>query len=182
MWEEIATWFRALEEQGALAPRTVALYGQDVRRFASWLMTRDVTYSADPLGATEAASGRRPRVTVVSVQDVTDVDAQAYRAHLLSLGLGRSAINRALSGLRLFFARSGRAGDNPFADVPTIPRQPPVIPRRRGFPSGSPLPRSHSNQAVLSRWRLVTASVTPGQTASVPARCLTPSSVYDTFS
>ena len=63
MWHEIATWQETLKERPDLAAKTVALYTQDVRRFATW-----VQHEHPGLKVTE----------------VTPTDAKAYRDYLLA--------------------------------------------------------------------------------------------------
>lgn len=39
MWHEIAAWQETLTQRPDLAAKTIALYTQDVRRFATWLQS-----------------------------------------------------------------------------------------------------------------------------------------------
>jgi hypothetical protein len=38
MWSEIATWQEQLNQRPDLSAKTIALYTQDARRFATWLL------------------------------------------------------------------------------------------------------------------------------------------------
>lgn len=63
MWNEIAVWQETLKKRPDLSAKTIALYTQDARRFATWLQQEH-----PGLKATE----------------VTPTDAKAYRDHLLA--------------------------------------------------------------------------------------------------
>ena len=63
MWHEIAAWQETLTQRPDLAAKTIALYTQDVRRFATWLQSEH-----SGLKATE----------------VTPIDAKTYRDHMLA--------------------------------------------------------------------------------------------------
>ena len=60
MWHEIAAWQETLTHRPDLSAKTIALYTQDARRFATWLQNEHAG-----LKATE----------------VTSIDAKAYRDH-----------------------------------------------------------------------------------------------------
>src|SRR6266446_9150446 len=91
MWNEIATWQETLTHRADLSAKTIALYTQDARRFATWLQSEH-----PGLGATE----------------ITPIDAKTYRDHLLAKRFAPTTINRALISLMLFFERVD--GTNPF--------------------------------------------------------------------
>src|ERR1700730_3148908 len=82
MWSEIATWQEQLNLRPDLSAKTIALYTQDARRFATWLQKEHAG-----LKATE----------------VTSTDAKIYRDHLLAKRYAPTTINRALISLMLFF-------------------------------------------------------------------------------
>ena len=97
MWNEITAWQETLTHRPALSSKTITLYTQDARRFATWL------HSEHPgLGA----SG------------VTPIDAKMYRDHLLAKRYAPTTINRALISLMLFFDTVG--GVNPFRHLTMI--------------------------------------------------------------
>ncbi len=75
MWHEIAAWQETLIHRSDLSAKTIALYTQDVRRFATWLQHE------------------HPGLTVT---EVTPIDAKAYRDHLLAKRYAPTTINRAL--------------------------------------------------------------------------------------
>src|SRR5258706_10378645 len=97
MWNEIATWQEKLKKRPDLSSKTIALYTQDARRFATWLQSEH-----PGLGATE----------------VTPTDAKAYRDHLLAKRYAPTTINRALISLMLFFDTI--EGTNPFRHLTMI--------------------------------------------------------------
>ncbi len=78
MWNEIAAWQEQLHLRPDLSAKTIALYTQDVRRFATWLQQEH-----PGLGAIE----------------VTPTDAKTYRDHLLAKRYAPTTINRALISL-----------------------------------------------------------------------------------
>jgi site-specific recombinase XerD len=82
MWNEIAVWQEQLNLRPDLSAKTIALYTQDARRFATWLQQEH-----PGLKATE----------------VTSTDAKTYRDHLLAKRYAPTTINRALISLMLFF-------------------------------------------------------------------------------
>src|SRR5947209_16757515 len=97
MWNEIAAWQEQLHLRPDLSAKTIALYTQDVRRFATWL------HQEHPgLGAIE----------------VTPTDAKAYRDHLLAKRYAPTTINRALISLMLFFDTI--EGINPYRNLTMI--------------------------------------------------------------
>jgi site-specific recombinase XerD len=106
MWDEARRWEAALGAAGELRARTVALYGQDVRRFLAWFAWY-VTWHEEELRRRSGGGG----APSLDLDAVTSEEALAYRAYLLEQGLGRSSINRALTSLRLFFAM--RRGHSP---------------------------------------------------------------------
>jgi site-specific recombinase XerD len=119
MWDEARRWEESLSAAGKLQARTIALYGQDVRRFLAWFAWRAPEREVQQ----ERAQHREHR----DLSTATPEEALAYRRYLLEQGLGRSAVNRALTSLRLFFAMRGQpspGAPNPFWDVPTVPRPP----------------------------------------------------------
>lgn len=146
MWDDVRRWEAALAQARTLQARTILLYGQDVRRFLTWLVwsrRERITQggSIAPLDAVaqhdaadpgdESAPPLQPvddanLTTLLAV--VTPQDAHAYRAYLLAHGRGRSAVNRALTSLRLFFSMRDEGGalhaSNPFDAVPSVPRPP----------------------------------------------------------
>jgi len=93
MWNEIAAWQETLKDRPDLSAKTIALYTQDARRFATWLQQEH-----PGLRATE----------------VTPTDAKTYRDHLLTKRQAPTTINRALISLMLFFDTI--SGTNPFRD------------------------------------------------------------------
>jgi site-specific recombinase XerD len=120
MWDEARQWEEPLRAAGKLQARTITLYGQDVRRFLAWFAWRVPKREVEQ----ERAQHREHR----DLGTATPEEALAYRVYLLEQGLGRSAVNRALTSLRLFFAMrsepSPEAVPNPFRDIPTVPRPP----------------------------------------------------------
>src|SRR6266516_1641664 len=82
MWNEIAVWQEQLNLRPDLSAKTIALYTQDARRFATWLRSEHAG-----LKATE----------------VTPTDAKTYRDHLLAKRYAPTTINRALISLILLF-------------------------------------------------------------------------------
>jgi len=97
MWNEIAAWQKTLKERPDLSAKTIALYTQDARRFATWLQQEH-----PGLKATE----------------VTPTDAKAYRDHLLAKRYAPTTINRALISLMLFFDTI--EGTNPYRNLTMI--------------------------------------------------------------
>jgi site-specific recombinase XerD len=97
MWQEIASWQKTLKERPDLSAKTVALYTQDARRFATWVQHE------------------HPGLTVT---EVTSTDAKAYRDYLLSRRYAPTTINRALISLMLFF--DVLDGTNPFRKLSMI--------------------------------------------------------------
>jgi len=97
MWNEIAAWQEQLHLRPDLAAKTIALYTQDARRFATWLQQEH-----SGLKATE----------------VTSTDAKTYRDHLLAKRYAPTTINRALISLMLFFDTI--EGINPFRHLTMI--------------------------------------------------------------
>jgi len=97
MWNKIVAWQEQLNLRPDLAAKTIALYTQDARRFATWL------HQEHPgLKATE----------------ITPTDAKTYRDHLLAKRYAPTTINRALISLMLFFDTI--AVTNPFRNLPMI--------------------------------------------------------------
>jgi len=82
MWNEIAAWQEKLAHRPDLSAKTITLYTQDARRFATWLQ-----HEHPGLKATE----------------ITPIDAKTYRDHLLAKRFAPTTINRALISLMLFF-------------------------------------------------------------------------------
>jgi site-specific recombinase XerD len=97
MWHEIATWQETLKERPDLSAKTVALYTQDARRFATW------------------AQHEHPGLKVT---EVTPTDAKAYRDSLLAKRYAPTTINRALISLMLFF--DSIEATNPFRHLTMI--------------------------------------------------------------
>src|SRR5215469_8503687 len=97
MWNEIAAWQETLKKRPDLSAKTIALYTQDARRFATWLQQEH-----PGLGATQ----------------VTPTDAKTYRDHLLAKRYAPTTINRALISLMLFFDTI--EGTNPFRHLTMI--------------------------------------------------------------
>ena len=97
MWNEIAAWQEKLTLRPDLSVKTIALYIQDARRFATWLQQEH-----PGLKATE----------------VTSTDAKMYRDHLLAKRSAPTTINRALISLMLFFDTID--GTNPFRHLTMI--------------------------------------------------------------
>jgi site-specific recombinase XerD len=97
MWSEIATWQEQLHLRPDLSAKTIGLYTQDARRFATWLQQEH-----PGLKATE----------------VTPTDAKTYRDHLLAKRYAPTTINRALISLMLFFDTLN--GTNPFRHLTMI--------------------------------------------------------------
>ncbi len=97
MWNEIAAWQEKLAHRPDLSAKTIALYTQDARRFATWLQNEH-----PGLKATE----------------ITPIDAKTYRDHLLAKRFAPTTINRALISLMLFFDTID--GTNPFRHLTMI--------------------------------------------------------------
>src|SRR5260370_17522673 len=91
MWSEIAIWQERLNLRPDLSTKTIALYTQDARRFATWLQHEHPG---------------------LKVTEVTPTDAKTYRDHLLAKRYAPTTINRALISLMLFFDTLD--GTNPF--------------------------------------------------------------------
>ena len=112
MWNEIAAWQETLKKRPDISAKTIALYTQDARRFATWLQQGNPS-----LKATE----------------VTSTNAKTYRDHLLSKRYAPTTINRALISLMLFFDTI--EGTNPFRNLAIICLSDRRIEgQRRGFP------------------------------------------------
>jgi site-specific recombinase XerD len=92
MWHEIAAWQEALTQRPDLATKTITLYTQDARRFATWLQQEHPGLKA--------------------------TDAKTYRDHLLAKRYAPTTINRALISLMLFFDMI--EGTNPFRNLTMI--------------------------------------------------------------
>jgi len=97
MWHEIAAWQEKLNLRPDLSAKTVALYTQDARRFATWLQHEHPS---------------------LKVTEVTPTDAKTYRDHLLAKRYAPTTINRALISLMLFFDTLD--GTNPFRHLTMI--------------------------------------------------------------
>ena len=97
MWHKIAVWQEKLAHRPDLSAKTIALYTQDARRFATWLQSEH-----PGLKATE----------------ITPIDAKTYRDHLLAKRFAPTTINRALISLMLFFDTID--GTNPFRHLTMI--------------------------------------------------------------
>ncbi len=97
MWSEIATWQERLNLRPDLSTKTIALYTQDARRFATWLQSEHPG---------------------LKVTEVTPADAKTYRDHLLAKRYAPTTINRALISLMLFFDTV--EGTNPFRNLTMI--------------------------------------------------------------
>src|SRR6266568_9505594 len=97
MWNEIAARQETLTHRPDLSAKTITLYTQDARRFATWLQSEH-----PDLKATE----------------VTPIDAKTYSDHLLAKRFAPTTINRALISLMLFFDTI--AGTNPFRHLTMI--------------------------------------------------------------
>ena len=97
MWNEIAAWQEKLAHRPDLSAKSIALYTQDARRFATWLQNEH-----PGLKATE----------------ITPIDAKTYRDHLLAKRFAPTTINRALISLMLFFDTLD--GSNPFRNLTMI--------------------------------------------------------------
>ena len=97
MWNEIAAWQEKLVHRPDLSAKTIALYTQDARRFATWLQS-----DHPGLKATE----------------ITSIDAKTYRDYLLTQRFAPTTINRALISLMLFFDTID--GTNPFRHLTMI--------------------------------------------------------------
>lgn len=97
MWHEITAWQEKLTHRPDLSAKTIALYTQDARRFATWLQSEH-----PGLKATE----------------ITPIDAKTYRDHLLAKRFAPTTINRALISLMLFFDTID--GTNPFRHLTMI--------------------------------------------------------------
>src|SRR6266480_2836114 len=97
MWHEIAAWQEQLHHRPDLSTKTIALYTQDARRFATWLQSEHPGLKAS---------------------EITSTDAKTYRDHLLAKLFAPTTINRALISLMLFFDTI--AGTNPFRHLTMI--------------------------------------------------------------
>jgi site-specific recombinase XerD len=75
MWNEIAAWQEILTQRPDLSVKTMALYTQDARRFATWLQQEHPG---------------------LKVTEVTPTDAKMYRDHMLAKRYAPTTINRAL--------------------------------------------------------------------------------------
>jgi site-specific recombinase XerD len=54
MWNEIAAWQEILKEHPDLSAKTIALYTQDARRFATWLQQEHPGLKATEITSTDA--------------------------------------------------------------------------------------------------------------------------------
>jgi site-specific recombinase XerD len=97
MWNEIAAWQERLCHRPDLSAKTIALYTQDARRFATWLQSEHPGLKA---------------------AEVTPIDAKTYRDHMLAKRFAPTTINRALISLMLFFDTLD--GTNPFRNLTMI--------------------------------------------------------------
>ena len=97
MWSEIAIWQEQLNQRPDLSAKTITLYTQDARRFATWLQQEH---------------------TGLKATEVTSTDAKTYRDHLLAKRYAPTTINRALIILMLFFDTI--EGTNPFRNLTMI--------------------------------------------------------------
>jgi site-specific recombinase XerD len=90
-------WQETLKERPDLSTKTVALYMQDARRFATWMQHEHPG---------------------LKVTDVTTTDAKAYRDYLLAKRYAPTTINRALISLMHFFDTAQTT--NPFRHLTMI--------------------------------------------------------------
>ena len=97
MWNEIASWQETLAHCPDLAAKTIRLYIQDARRFATWLQSEHPGLKA---------------------AEVTPLDAKTYRDYMLTKRFASTTINRALISLMLFFDTI--EGKNPFRNLTLI--------------------------------------------------------------
>jgi len=97
MWNEIAAWQQTLTHRPDLSVKTIALYTQDARRFATWLQSEHPGWKAT---------------------EITSIDAKGYRDHLFTKRFAPTTINRALISLMLFFDTVD--GTNPFRNLTMI--------------------------------------------------------------
>jgi len=97
MWNEISAWQETLTLRPDLSAKTITLYTQDVRRFATWLQQEHAGLKAIA---------------------VTPIDAKTYRDHLLAKRYAPTTINRTLISLMLFFDTID--GTNPFRNLTMI--------------------------------------------------------------
>src|SRR5258708_19531394 len=105
MWNEISAWQETLTLRPDLSAKTITLYTQDVRRFATWLQQEHAGLKAIA---------------------VTPIDAKTYRDHLLAKRYAPTTINRTLISLMLFFDTID--GTNPFRNLTIIQIvQPPPV-------------------------------------------------------
>src|SRR5438270_10813453 len=91
MWHEIAAWQEQLHHRPDLSAKTIALYTQDARCFATWLQSEH-----PGLKATE----------------ITPIDAKTYRDHLLAKHFAPTTISRGLISLMRLYGTFD--GINPF--------------------------------------------------------------------
>jgi site-specific recombinase XerD len=100
MWNEITRWQETLHARPDLSAKTIALYTQDARRFATWLLQEHPGLQA---------------------AEITATDAKAYRDHLLAKRYAPTTINRALISLMLLFDTVESATrTNPFRGLSMI--------------------------------------------------------------
>ena len=97
MWNEIAAWQEKLVHRPDVSAKTIALYTQDARRFATWLQSEHPG---------------------LKVTEITSIDAKTYRDHLLAQRFAPATINRALISLMLFFDTIENT--NPFRNLTMI--------------------------------------------------------------
>lgn len=97
MWNEIAAWQERLCHRPDPSAKTIALYTQDARRFATLLQSEHPGLKA---------------------AEVTPIDAKTYRDHMLAKRFAPTTINRALISLMLFFDTID--GTNPFRNLTMI--------------------------------------------------------------
>ena len=58
MWHEIAAWQEQLNLRPDLSAKTIALYTQDARRFATWLQQKHAGLKATEVTPTDAKTYR----------------------------------------------------------------------------------------------------------------------------
>src|SRR5947209_9246061 len=141
MWHEIAAWQEKLAHRPDLSAKTIALYTQDARRFATWLQSE------------------HPGVIAT---EITSIDAKMYRDHLLAKRFAPTTINRALISLMLFFDTLD--GTNPFRHLTMIEvvEPAPVALSKTEWNAVRRWAEQHVSSGQAPTWRLSTAMCSSG--------------------
>src|SRR5688500_7291242 len=89
----VVAWLAGLAHERRASPHTLRAYGDDVRRFVSFL-----------------ASHRGSRVSLAMLKTLTPSDVRAFLTLRRAEGLGPRGVQRALAGIRSFYRTLEREG------------------------------------------------------------------------